>query len=41
VRAERVTLFAESAPAPVMQTLRSAGCVVDHVRPVPMERSQA
>ncbi len=41
VRAERVTLFAESAPAAMIRTLRSAGCVVDHVRPVPMERSQA
>jgi hypothetical protein len=39
VRAERVTLFGENPPAPVLQALRNAGCVVDEFRPLSTERS--
>jgi hypothetical protein len=40
IRAERVTLFGENPPAPLIQSLRDAGCTVDRFRPLTTERSQ-
>ncbi len=40
VRAERVTLYGENPSAPLIQTLRNAGCTVDRFHPLTTERSQ-